>query len=193
MPSYTYTPNVPNAPQLISDTQPTILQNFQSIGSIIGQDHVGFNAANGGTHTVVNLNNQASDPATVAAGFLALYTKQVAGVQELFVERPGSPGSIVQITGAGGSIVNPGSYTLPGGLILKWGIVGPITYNSTFSFPVAFPNNCFNIQLTFQSHTTGTSFSAGLRSDVIDRGSFYATTTIKGYIYSAAYYFAIGN
>lgn len=159
MPSYTYTANVPNAPQLISDTQAPILQNFQSIGSIIAQDHVGFNAANGGTHTVVNLNNQASDPATVASGFLGLYTKQVAGVQQLFIERPGSPGTTEQISGGTGGQSGANGWTgLGGNTLMQYGLASATTSNTglfTFNYPGGFPQFASSGYMVMMNSYTG--------------------------------------
>lgn len=47
-----------------------------------------------------------------------------------------------------GTIASAGSYTLPGGLIVKWGTTGTLatdTANNTITFPAAFPTACFGV------------------------------------------------
>lgn len=83
---YTYNGNIPGANNDPSVDQPKMLSNYQAIGGpmsassptdsgIIGVDHVGFNATDGGTHKKVTYSSYPvvvapSDPISIA------YTKQ---------------------------------------------------------------------------------------------------------------------
>ncbi len=52
-----------------------------------------------------------------------------------------------------GSAGDSGYQTLPGGIIMQWGIIsGPSTSSTSVTFPVPFPSAVFNIQLTRRSH-----------------------------------------
>ena len=78
MTNFPYNYTVPGANNDPSVDQPDMLKNFQSIGGqsltssgIIGVDHVGFNAANGGTHLQVtyssnNIPGAQTNPASTA-------------------------------------------------------------------------------------------------------------------------------
>ena len=59
--------------------------------------------------------------------------------------------------GAGATIAATGTYSLPNGLILKWGTSGSIASagNSTVSFAAAFPAALFGAVLTPGANTTG--------------------------------------
>ena len=65
MPTYTYTPNTPNASDPMNVTQPLILANFKAIPELITINHVGFNVDNFGRHNVLALQEQ-SAPTTTA-------------------------------------------------------------------------------------------------------------------------------
>lgn len=55
MGTYSYNATIPSANDFPGDDQPLILTNFSSISSLVSQDHVGFNAPNGGQHLQVTL------------------------------------------------------------------------------------------------------------------------------------------
>jgi hypothetical protein len=62
MANFSYNSGVPNANNDPGVDQPDMLLNAQSIASIWEEDHVGFNANNGGKHTHVTLVNVAVPP-----------------------------------------------------------------------------------------------------------------------------------
>ena len=68
--------------------------------------------------------------------------------------------------GAGATIAAAGAYTLPGGLILKWGTSGAIASagNAVQTFPAAFPNAFFGAVLTPLAGSAGYADSGGTAS-----------------------------
>jgi hypothetical protein len=68
--------------------------------------------------------------------------------------------------GAGATIAATGTYTLPGGLILKWGTSGAIASagNAVQTFPAAFPNAFFGALLTPLAASAGYADSGGTAS-----------------------------
>ena len=80
--------------------------------------------------------------------------------------------------GVGSTIAATGNYTLPGGLIVKWGTSGSISSsgNSIISFAAAFPNAFFGALATPTSNTTGYTDTGGTSSFKIhNNGSNSAT------------------
>jgi len=72
--SFTYTTNIPFASNSPSVDQPNMETNTNSINSIWAVNHIGFNSANGGTHTKLDFINSQSDP-TLSSGTLEVYPK----------------------------------------------------------------------------------------------------------------------
>ena len=158
-------------------------------------------ASNGGLHNRIDFFQNISTPSL--SGFVsALYPLSVSSVSELAYTNASGTTQITSGTNAiwkGGSgsgvvsstIATNGSMSLPNGLIFKWGqsTSGSGTQNITFA--VAFPTNCFNVQVT----NTSTS-PAGTASSVIypvgfSRSGFtfrYGGSSINGF-----FWFAIGN
>ena len=112
-----YNNNIPQASDQLSQSQADILANFQAIKTLVDINHVTFDVANQGKHKWVSMPVQSSDP-TTAASEMAMYTKSVSGVPELFIRRQ-SDGSVLSCTQA--TLANPGYTYLPSGLLIKWG------------------------------------------------------------------------
>src|SRR5882757_8859297 len=94
-----YTPDVPQGPQQINNTQSPININYQDIYALLDVNHVAFNVDGFGKHKFVSYLQQSSDPDT-AASEMALYSKPVAGdpnILELFYRYP-SNGEVFQLT-----------------------------------------------------------------------------------------------
>lgn len=167
--SNAYTPNVPQGTQQINNTQQPIQYNFSDIAQLFAVNHVPFNTADTfGNHTVVDYYAQSSDP-TTESNEIALYSKNVTGdsnTSELFYRYPNN-GNIVQLTGTSTAddqnitgtsgfqytsqssiyevensyyIQNYGFQYLPGGSLMKWGILfcTPTTQSGTITinFPI---------------------------------------------------------
>jgi hypothetical protein len=64
----------------------------------------------------------------------------------------------------GQSLGTNGYQKLPSGMIMQWGTTGSIAGNgsSAISFPINFPNNCLNVQITAQSFSTNQAHDSAL-------------------------------
>lgn len=183
--SFNYVSGVPAASNNPSTDQPNMLINTNSIPALIAVDHVSFGVANGGTHKQVTFvsNNVPSVPTSPPV----LFTNTVAGLPQLFFYSGDAAHSSTQYVQAAA-----GSTFLLGGIIVKWGSIGLTADGTTITFPVAFPNSCYNVQLTISDSTQKQAFlnvsaktTAGFTVRTI--GSTGAATSI------AFNYLAIGN
>lgn len=148
--SFSYNPNIPNAPNDPADDQPFMQTNFASIASLIGVNHVGFNTATGGQHTVVQFINQPGNP-VVVPGTGQLYTKTAGGDQVLYYES--GNGVVSQLTALSANSTN-GLLILPGGLLMQWGQQNPATSGTPISFPTPFSSPPYSIQITVKDNNT---------------------------------------
>lgn len=81
----TYTPNVPQANQRISATQPIILANFQDLDTFLTVDHISLNDASAGYHRQSHYPPLGSGGPSTGASDGAVYTKVgTDGKTELF-------------------------------------------------------------------------------------------------------------
>lgn len=88
MPTYTYTPNTPNAEDPMNVTQPLILENFQAIPELIAVNHVGFNVDSFGTHNVLALQEQSTPTTTTTEIDLFCKVTGSPNPAELFIVYP---------------------------------------------------------------------------------------------------------
>lgn len=175
-----------------------MLTNFQQLNTVFDVDHVPFNdgtAANRGKHdqsTYIQLN---SGPAT-AANELAVYNKSVTytgpvNVNELFLRLP-SNGSEIQMTQNRNTLTpsSNGSTFLPGGLLLKWGILNSPSDNDSISFAGgAFQSAVYSITLTPVRDATGER-SMYVKTGSVSVSGFQIRTSSSNF--NAVYYMAIG-
>jgi len=112
-----FTPSIPEATDVPSQSQSQIKDNFDAINTVVAVNHVAFNAAGEGKHKFAQMPEQGAAPAT-AANEGAIYTKQgtKTTVTELVFRRESSGTEIEMTAGEG---VN-GWTMLPSGLLLKW-------------------------------------------------------------------------
>lgn len=134
-----YDNSIPNASDKLKNSQPQIKDNFAALKTLIDVNHGTFGAADQGKHKFVTMPEQSSAP-TTAADEMALYTKAVSGVTQMFLRNEGN-GAEVDFTSAVKSNSN-GSLTLPCGIILKWGRAttaanGLLTVTFSTAFPTA--------------------------------------------------------
>ena len=114
MPAYNDTPL---STDRISNTQAPIRENFQSLSTVLGINHVvPITGADAGKHTFLQLPEQGAAPATaVNEGALYSAVGAVSTVTELCFRRENS-GTVIPFT------KGSASYTrLPSGLLLRWG------------------------------------------------------------------------
>ena len=195
----TYNANIPQASDLISQSQGQLLTNFSQANTAFGVDHTAFDVVtNQGKHKKSTYVEQAADPAT-AANEMAIYSKDVSGSTRLFY-REESAGTVVQATSAFSQVTSAasGSSFLPGGIIIKWGIFSTGTLQATGSqgFVSAFPTACYSLTLTPISKAGGTSNNgtlAPITGTVAPGGFDWSFSTGPTSSYLGFYYIAIGN
>jgi hypothetical protein len=182
-PTFTYTPNIPQASQKISATQMPIQNNFSAINELIGINHVGFtDATNYGMHIYTSFPTQASDPST-ASGTMAVYSKATPSgpnAAEIFYRYP-SDGTVVQLTGGGGNgtAASSGYSYLSSTLFMMWGTASvsssastTITFPTGGSFPVF---STVPYQIYFTAGTNYTNYAAG---------SYIASSTTTNFVFT---------
>lgn len=156
-----YTQNIPQPSDLISQSQPLILQNFQSIGTVYPTDHVDFNASGAGYHLKTTF--PASTAPTNPTGTVMLYSKvDGASVPQLFLRKQNS-GTEIQMSTIDPVIANPGRTFMAGGIIMQWATASLTTGAVTFAGIglTAFPTSCFAVLLTSANGAAGAVGTTG--------------------------------
>ena len=176
MTNFNFNTGIPAANNSPSVDQNPMLENFTSINQLIAVDHVSFNANNGGQHTAIHFNQDASYVPTVPTSPPAMFTNTVAGLPQLFYYSGDAAHSSSQYNAA-----SSGSTFLLGGIILKWGTG---TTNSSTTFSSAFPNNLFGV---VANTNTSSLLTIGIS------GQSVSGFTANAPAASAFFYVAIGN
>jgi hypothetical protein len=178
--------DVPLANQQIDQSQAPIRTNFNSISALIDVDHETFTDSKHGYHKALHIVDGVPSPALVA-GEGSIYVDS----NNVFIKNGTS--AAVSLTDTTGSVGN-GSYTLPNGLILKWGVTSNFAGNTTttVTFPAAFPNNCFSVVCTGYQTSSGNQL---ITITAFTTAGFTAFNRqlIGGATAVPATYFAIGN
>ncbi len=194
-----YQPNIPTGTVNLDQDYLSIQGNFQQLETTYGVDHLPFTngTAQLGYHKEVHLVPMSTPAPTTGYGqlFNATINDGLNTDQTLYFLTGG--GLLQQLTrNFVRSAAQTGYTFLPGGLILMWGLATgiPANGNLAVSFPdiqgsVAFPTNCFNVQVT------------GIRNDNGSGGVFVSSgsVTIDGFtirngssVINSAYWTAIG-
>lgn len=174
MPSFAYNTGIPAAADNPSNDQPDMLQNTNSINSIIAVDHYSFGSSANfdGFHKQITLPVLGSIP-TIASGQGSVYTKTAttasAHTESTLFYSPDTTGNEYQLSrtistsfstfstnGAYGT--PPGGFTqiggwtyLPGGMLFQYGFFGKaaaLGNSGTIQYPVAFTTSAFSINVT---------------------------------------------
>lgn len=172
MTNFNFNTGIPAANNNPSVDQNPMLENFTAINQIIAVDHISFNANNGGQHTAIHFNQDASYVPTVPTSPPTLFTNTVAGLAQLFYYSGDAAHSSSQYTAA-----SSGSTFLLGGIIIKWGSFTHSGITQTVSFSSAFPNNAFSV------------ITSGLNVNSISSSG----VTVSGSSTGTFYYIAIGD
>jgi hypothetical protein len=146
----TYTAGIPNAPNNPSVDQPNMKANNDANLAIWGIDHVSFNAGTSGIHNQVTF--AANNVPAVPTSPPVLFTNNVASIPQLFFYSGSAAQGMNQYIASGN-----GSTFCLGGIILKWGTYMTGGDGNSINFAVAFPNGCFNVQVTIQSGSSPNS------------------------------------
>lgn len=185
MGDFIYVPNIPNAQNQVASDVPNMQINTNSIENWTAVDHIGYNTSNGqgGYHNVIRVVPQGSDPSTIS-GIGQVYTKTVSSDQELFYKSGGGAVTQLTISGVTPSPMPTGYSILPGGIIIQWGVNTVGSGTTVVSFPISFPNNAFNLQISpTQEPATYTALSTDF-----GLSSFKITTSGMKF-----YWIVIGN
>jgi hypothetical protein len=191
----TYTPGYPPDGSSLGQTKVVIRNNLDGTFQTLGVDHINNNGAPGaqpaGYHSVIHMVPQGSNPPRVN-GYGQLFSKVVNSFTSdaaLFWETGG--GLIQQLTVNLTPVLATNGYTfLPGGLIYQWGVLSSPAQAGFITFPVPFPNNCFNVQLTIRrDSSTGTQAVYLNGSPATNRFGYTGSSSSN----TALFWTAIGN
>jgi len=157
-----YDENIPDANDLLSQSQADIQQNFAALKTLIDIDHETFGAANEGKHIQVTLPESAGDPAP-AANEAIVYTKlsAVTGETGLFWQKENA-GDVIEMTAYNQAA--SGYTLLPSGMKLCWG-TGTINNGSVTSGAIVF-NSAFTTA-TYSVQVTPTGYPGGAAQDSV--------------------------
>ena len=189
MSTFSYNTGVPAANNNPSVDQPEIQTNTASINSLVGIDHVSFNAAGGGRHNQVTFNS--NNPASLPANPPVLFTNIQDGngnnlpnaLSQLFYYTGTAAQSQLQYF-LNSANTAYGSVMLMGGLILKFGNVTGITQSGTVAtFGQPFPTVCFG---TVATGTTGTTFVTTISTTT------NVTFFVRNGVIGTAFYISVG-
>lgn len=184
-----YNSNIPAANNDPSQDQPLMQTNYASIANVLAIDHVAFSNNQGGYHKKVTFNANIGAPG-IGSGVSVLYSASVNGAASLAIQN--ALGSYA-ITGLNPSIGASGYTCLPGGLILQWGFSNSpnSSVGTPITFPIAFPTNVFNIQVTVvMTGSITTKQNAIIVSPTVTGFSWAVSSTSN---VSGGYWMAIGN
>lgn len=167
--SFTYTTNIPAAPDNPSTDQPNMQTNTNSINNWVQVNHVGFNTANAGQHTRVDFPTALTPTPTPTGDASVVYSYLVSSIPQLFFAN--SAGA-TQLSGfavvsganagtAGGTIF---TVSFPNNLTIYCGTTNTISGTSnTVVFPNAFTTGYVNMGTsnggTTFPITVGTNFT----------------------------------
>lgn len=195
-----YNINIPDGPNNPSVDQPKMKTNTNSLKTLIEVDHIGFGNNHGGYHNVIHQETQTN--VNTIAGVNQLFsgvpgTLIVNGNPTAFIPNNGDT-QLYSLTGMGGLQQLTGSsanFVWCSGVLFQWGTFVPLFSLDTITFPIPFPTNILNIQMTLQFTTavipTGNSVIINnVISPTITQFSYASTATGAGVLIN---WFAIGN
>ena len=163
-----YNALIPQAPDILSDSQDDLLNNFTQLNTAWNINHAPFNGNNPpqGQHTQVTLQalpNVAlpGGPTPTVANTINIWsaTSPYTTLTELNLQRastvPIPVGPIIEWTGA--LAMANGWTRLPSGILLKWGIQNIVGFNQQILFPVSVNIPVFNT-VFFVTISTNSAF-----------------------------------
>lgn len=181
MSSFNYYPNIPQATDVLADSQGEILTNFQSIGSWTNVDHYSFQTGTDGEHKQVTIPTPQTAP-VVTGSEGEITTQTVSSKSELFYTNATSN---VQITNTS-LTPSSGSGMLPGGLQIRSGSGSSNGSGVTNTFSSAFPNACVAVTVT---GTNPSQLSNSFHVSSVGSSSFKCSSSLgEGILYIAIGY-----
>lgn len=198
MPTFTYNNVVPNAPNNPSNDQPLMLQNTQSINSIINVDHYSFGTGLDGYHKQITLVSEINPGAVIGAGIIFSYS----GGASLAFTATGQPSYNALFdrqpsVGTIGYTVLPGDIASGKCVIMQWGSIVPLNLPglTPVKYALTFPsgNAAFSIQVTAVTNTNGSGDqTASVSTSSNTSSGFLINTTSSGTV-TKFLWVAIGN
>lgn len=203
--------NIPNASDLLSDSQVDIKENFGYLATTLGQDHqIAFGdtdtASGEGYHKVIHYVKQGANPAAIAS-VLQMYSKDYtpnftgATPDTQLFTRTGA-GGISQLTG---NDANTDGWCWLGGILLQWGRKTGLsgswpTTAQTLTFKdrgpsnhgIPFPNNCFAVVTSFIGPTSSSTGDISINS-ISTLNFVWQFSGSSGASFNGFYWVAIGN
>lgn len=168
-----YNRDIPNGPNNPSADQPLMKTNFNTIDTVFQVDHLAFTSTNFGFHK----------KSTYPAGIYSLGSPPPSSPdQAVIFSSNTTPGTVLAYTrdGSGqsvalttakvlGPLASANGYSwFPGEVLFQWGVVtGPGSDTGSVTFPVAFPNNVYNVTFGMKlagatsAHNVWISFTGG--------------------------------
>lgn len=179
MPIPTYTPGYPPDGASLGQTKAVIRNNLDGTFETLAIDHINNNGQPGsqpaGYHTIIHEVTQTSVdtvtgynqifsgvPGTLVVNSVTTSKVPADGDTQLYSLT--GTGALTQLTGKS-STAN--GYCWAGGVLFQWGFVSTSAATGTVNFPIQFPTECFNVQIT--SKVTGTT---------TDNSAFYVNQTL---------------
>jgi len=204
----TYNPGVPTGSIPLNQDYLNLQANFTQINSQFLIDHVPLTSTSGippnGYHKAIHLvpvsttasnppNNQPINGYTATPGYGQIFDATINdGIntdQALFFLTGAN--RLMQLTRNFVPVASANGYTyLAGGLILQWGNFNP-NISTVVTFPIAFPANVFNIQLT-GSASNNSTFRNGVATGTLTNTGFTWQGTVDSH-WTPIYYMVIGN
>ena len=190
----TYNPNIPQADDLISESQGQILDNFTQLNDVFGKDHVKYDdatVADRGKHNQSTYKQLSADPGTLTDEN-AIYSKDDgSGNTRIFLQQEGPGSTVLQLSGRDPIVAVEGLTFLPGGILMQWGkVVNPGT-SGTVTFPFTFPVEVFSITMSMIRTSSSSNQSVYVNdSFAIGPASFRYTSTSSN---TDFFWMAIGN
>ncbi len=196
MPIPSFTQGYPPDGSSLGQTKATIRNNLDGTFQTLAVDHIDNNGNPGakpaGYHNVTHWVPQGSDPVAIA-GYGQLYSKTITPIvsdEALFWET--GTGLVQQLTvNLTPSATTNGYSFIAGGLILQWMTVANPVVAVDYNFPIVFPTNVFNIQLTGIVNDSST-IRLFVDSGSVTTTKFQIQATSSSH-FTGMYVFAIGN
>ncbi len=193
-----YTFNIPTNGQSLGNSRPQVNGNFTYINTAFSVNHIAFNQVNVGKHYKVEMPRQSPSP-TPAATEGMLFTKLSGGITRLIWKRDGGATDI-ELTGVNPSAATNGYSTLPGGLIIQWGVVTTTSSSGTVTFAtnnISFPTACFMVNTTPKYSTAGgvptSQANYSPNQTTLSNLKFDWVRVTNSSSYQGFYWIAIGN